>query len=367
MADSVITGGTSSTGINGLDGEAKKLLTDLVDPAKSSLTPGDQKLLNDLVAAGGTIEVAQIPGIDAKYVQAINTQTGADGKPVLTTLSQLISTPSDATNFHLPSGNLGFDVNLPAGVDLQIQGPAVDQTIYQANAFFGALIDQYVPKESDYNTAFKQAVSDAMSHAGNGTSVRFITPTDNATGTGDIQISGSGSANETVVINMYGPISTDNSDPLNPVITDASHPVTRAVDISGITSAAIMGPGTVNVGSSVSSYVTGDAANQNLTGNAGNDTLIGGGGSDVLTGGSGADIFGVSLNGDTMITDFNGGAGDKLFFEGGETLSNFLQANITTVNLGSFVVTDISANDHHIYLVGVDPSTLTLDMIKFTI
>ena len=359
MADSVIPGGTSTGGSSGLGDTAKQIF----DQALNNLTPDDQKLLNDLAAAGGTIEVAQIPGTDATYIQAVNTQTGADGKPVLTTLSQLTSTPSDATNFHLPSGNLGFDVNLPAGVDLQIQGPAVDQTIYQANAFFGALIDQYVPAGSDYNTEFKHAVDNAMAHAGNGTSVRFITPTDNATGTGDLQISGSGSANETVVINMYGPISTDG----NGNITDASHPVTHTVSLSNITSAAIMGPGTVNVGSSASSYVTGDAANQNLTGNAGNDTLIGGGGSDVLTGGSGADIFGVSLNGDTMITDFNGGAGDKLFFEGGESLQNFLQAEITTVNLGSFVVTDISANGHNIYLVGVDPSTLTLDMIKFSI
>ena len=359
MADSVIIGGTSSEGSSGLGQEAKNIF----EEALNNLTPDDQKLLNELAAAGGTIEVAQIPGTDATYIQAVNTQQGADGNPVLTTLSQLTSTPSDATVYHLPSGNLGFDVNLPAGVDLQIQGPAVDQTIYQANAFFGALIDQYVPAGSDYNTAFKNAVNDAMAHAGDNTSVRFITPTDNATGAGDLQISGSGSANETVVVNMYGPISTDGQGN----ITDASNPVTHTVSLSGITSAAIMGPGTVSVGSSASSYVTGDAANQNLTGNAGNDTLIGGGGSDVLTGGSGADIFGVSLNGDTMITDFNAGAGDKLFFEGGETLSNFLQANITTVNLGSFVVTDISANDHHIYLVGVDPSTLTLDMIKFTI
>jgi Ca2+-binding RTX toxin-like protein len=358
MADSVIPGGTSTGGSSGLGQEAK----DIFEQTLNSLTPEDQALLNELAAAGGTIEVAKIPGTDATYIQAVNTQQGADGKDVLTTLSQLTSTPSDATNFHLPSGNLGFDVNLPAGVDLQIQGPAVDQTIYQANAFFGALIDQYVPAGSDYNTEFKNAVDSAMVHAGNDTSVRFITPTDNATGTGDLQISGSGSANETVVINMYGPLTKEADGNVS-----APNPVTHAVSLSGITSAAVMGPGTVNVGSSASSYVTGDAANQNLTGNAGNDTLIGGGGSDVLTGGSGADIFGVSLNGDTMITDFNGGAGDKLFFEGGETLSNFLQANITTVNLGTFVVTDISANDHHIYLVGVDPSTLTLDMIKFTI
>lgn len=344
MADSVIPGGTSTGGSSGLGQEAKEIF----DQALNSLSPEDQALLNQLAAAGGTIEVAKIPGTDATYVQAVNTTTGADGKPVPTTLSQLTSTPSDDTNFHIPSGNLGFDVNLPAGVDLQIQGPAVDQTVYQATQYFGALVDGWIPGESEYKDAFNSAVSTAMNHAGDGTSVRLITPTDDSTGSGNLVLSGS-SANETVVINMYG--------------VKADH----AVEIKDFNSAVLLGTGTVNVAGATGAFVVGDAANQKITGNAGNDTLIGGGGSDVLTGGSGADVFGVSLNGDTMITDFNGGAGDKLFFEGGETLQSFLQANITTVNLGSFVVTDISANDHHIYLVGVDPSTLTLDMIKFTI
>ena len=366
MADSVITGGSSTGGVEGLiNPEAKQIFDDVLN----SLSDSDKALLDELAGGtSGTIEVAQIPGTDAKYVQAVNTHTPklvsddstpdpndtipdpndwASGKSIDETVSKLISTPSDSTVFDVPSGDLDFRINLPAGVDLQIQGPAVDVTVFQATEYFGALVEGWIPGESTYKDSFNSAVARAMDNSGDGTSVRLITPgDDSAAGVGNLVLSGS-SANETVVINMYG--------------VNAG----RIVEIQDFNSTVLLGGGTVNVKGVAGAFVTGDDANQKITGNAGNDTLIGGGGSDVLTGGSGSDVFGVGFDGDTMITDFS--AGDKLFFEGSGTLQNFLQAEISTVNLGSFVVTDVASNGHHIYLVGVDPSTLTLDMIKFTI
>ena len=344
MADSVIGGGSSTGGSAGLGDTAKEIFDTVLDP----LSEADKALLETLAGTGGTVEVASIGDTDTTYVQAVNTTTGADGKPVQETISKLISTAADVlTDVQIPSGNLTFEVSLPANVDLQIQGPAVNQTVFQATSFFGALIEGWIPGESTYKDAFNSAVGKAMDHAGDGTSIRLITPTDNATGSANLAFSGSPTANETVVINMYG--------------VQAN----RAIDIKDFDGTVLLGPGTVNVVGAAGAFVTGDEANQKITGGAGGDTLIGGGGSDILTGGSGADTFGVGFNGDTLITDFS--ARDKLLFDGSMTLQSFLQANISVVQLGTFAVTNISSEGHNIYLVGVDPSQLTLDMLKFDV
>ncbi|KRB32882.1 hypothetical protein ASD99_19450 [Mesorhizobium sp. Root695] len=57
----------------------------------------------------------------------------------------------------------------------------------------------------------------------------------------------------------------------------------------------------------------GEGGADTLIGGAGNDLLVGGAGSDTLTGGTGADTFRLeNLDIKDLITDFNGGDGDKI-------------------------------------------------------
>ncbi|RVD56988.1 type I secretion C-terminal target domain-containing protein, partial [Mesorhizobium sp. M7A.F.Ca.ET.027.03.2.1] len=57
----------------------------------------------------------------------------------------------------------------------------------------------------------------------------------------------------------------------------------------------------------------GEGGADTLIGGAGNDLLVGGAGSDTLTGGTGTDTFRLeNLDIKDLITDFNGGDGDKI-------------------------------------------------------
>jgi len=329
MAGSVVGGGSSNTGVGGLTGKGLQTYNNLSDAEKALLAgTGDNS----------HVEVAKFG--NSSYIQSIGQST-----------STAVVSPSPDQTLHgtILNGNTSLDVNLAPGVGVSFQGPTQDQTAYQAGQYFSNFIDSANPGGGAYNDAFNASVVMATNHAGNGFATRLITPTDGSTGSADIVLQGNASVNQVAVINAFG--------------VQANH----AIDISGFTSAVIAGPATVNWIGSEAGFVVGDASNQKITGGTGADTLIGGGGSDILTGGSGADTFGVNFNGDTMITDFNGSAGDKLMFEGGMTLQEFVSAEVTVVQLGTFNVTDISLNGHNIYLVGVDPSQLTLDMIKFNV
>lgn len=246
-------------------------------------------------------------------------------------------------------GNSGteLDVKLPVGAGLTVQGPDIPQQTYQANDYFGALADGWLGVDSsDYKSSFNTAVERATKSAGDNAVVSLLTPSSTSSTAGELSVAGDATVNDVAVINMYG--ITDNS----------------IVKVSNFNSVVMLGNGTLNVEGGANTFVSGDAANQKITGGSGNDTLVGGGGSDILTGGSGADTFGVDLTGNLLITDF--GSGDKLSFGGGMTLEKFVTMEVTSsTGLDGFAVTDLAFEGHHVYLVGVEPSTLTLDMINF--
>ncbi|RUY45341.1 type I secretion C-terminal target domain-containing protein, partial [Mesorhizobium sp. M7A.F.Ca.US.001.04.1.1] len=74
----------------------------------------------------------------------------------------------------------------------------------------------------------------------------------------------------------------------------------------------------------------GEGGADTLIGGAGNDLLVGGAGSDTLTGGTGADTFRLeNLDIKDLITDFNGGDGDKI------DLTALFDS--TPANVGNFV------------------------------
>ncbi len=329
MAGSVVGGGSSNTGVGGLTGKGLEAYNNLTDAEKA------------LLSGTGTtshVEVAKFG--NSSYIQSIGTDNSS---------AVVVPSPDQTLNGTIYNGNTSLDVNLAPGVGVSFQGPTQDQTVYQAGQYFNNFIESVIPGGGAYNDGFNASVAMATDHAGNGFATRLITPTDNSTGTADIVLQGNPSVNQVAVINAFG--------------VQSNH----AINISGFTSAVIAGPATVNWIGTNGGFVVGDISNQKITGGVGADTLVGGGGSDILTGGSGADTFGVDFGGDTMITDFNGSAGDKLMFNGGMTLQEFVNAEVKVVQLGTFNVTDISLNGHNIYLVGVDPSQLTLDMIKFDV
>ncbi|MGX5845302.1 type I secretion C-terminal target domain-containing protein, partial [Mesorhizobium sp. ArgA1] len=76
----------------------------------------------------------------------------------------------------------------------------------------------------------------------------------------------------------------------------------------------------------------GEGGVDTLIGGAGNDTLVGGAGSDTLTGGTGADTFRLeNLDIKDLITDFNGGEGDKI------DLTSLFDTAPGGANVGDFV------------------------------
>lgn len=318
--DSVI--GSSDNGLTGLDQATQNLLSST-----------DKELLSGLT---GHTEVSKLG--DSTVVQGQDGQGG--------TLGLFIPSPNLSTNGTIPSGLTELNVNTGPNVGLSFQGPDDYQQTYQANDYFAGLADGWIPGESTYKDSFNTAVERATNSAGDNAVVRLLTPTDNSTVAGELGLAGSGSVNDVAVINMYGV---------------QAHTLVSVADFNSV---VMLGAGALNVVGG-STFVSGDAANQKITGGYGNDTIVGGGGSDILTGGSGADTFGIGLDGDIMITDF--GFGDKLSFAGGITLEKFVSMDVTATNIGGFAVTDLAFNNQHVYLVGVDPSALTLDMIDFNL
>lgn len=319
--DSVV--GSSDNGVSGLDSATKELLSSVDPTILSGLT--------------GHTEVSKLG--DSTVVQ------GGDGKGG--TLGVLVPSPDLSTNGTIPSGLTEININAGPNIGLNLQGPEDYQQTYQANDYFANLAEGWLPEDGAgnvYRTSFNTAVERATNSAGDNAVVRLLTPTDNSTAAGEMGLAGSATVDDMAVINMYGV---------------QAHTL---VSIADFNSVAVLGAGTLNVVGG-STYVAGDAANQKITGGYGNDTIVGGGGSDILTGGSGADTFGIGLDGNIMITDF--GAGDKLSFGGGITLEKFVSMDVSATNIGGFAVTDLAFNNQHVYLVGVDPSALTLDMINF--
>ena len=322
-----VIGGSSHTGTSGLTGDSLHIFNSLSTTDQASLARVGQSAYVEAVNVGG-----------GTYIQAVDNSQA---------VGIVISSKTGAIDSHIHNGNFDLSVHLPNGTSLKLEGPEPLLTAIETKSYFNGLINGWIPGQSTYKDAFNAAVAKAANHSGDGSAVRLVTPDDQSVGSGYLALSGNSSVNETVVINMYG--------------VKSGH----AVQISDFDSSVIAGPGAVNVAGSVGAFVIGDAADQKITGGSGNDTLFGGSGNDILTGGSGADIFGVGFTGNTMITDFNSAAGDKLSFNSSMTLQSLLRAEVSVVHVGAFAITDIALDGNNIYLVGVDPSQLTLDMLLF--
>jgi hypothetical protein len=142
---------------------------------------------------------------------------------------------------------------------------------------------------------------------------------------------------------------------------------TATVVLKNIEGAVLGGRGTVRFDNATGVRVNSDNRSQDITGGTGNDTLVGGG-NDTLTGGAGADVFGFSstAKGKFTITDFNKATdtiGLKL-----DGVTNFaeLQKAVTAVSYGDNSITYSLGPDISVTLVGIKPSDITADLIKFT-
>jgi len=323
-----VMSGSSHVGTGGLSGESLNIFNTLSAEDQASLTN---------VGQSAYVEAAKVGG--GSYIQAVSSSRA---------VGVVIPSKTGAIDDHFHNGNFDLNVHLPSGTGLKLEGPELLLTATETKNYFGNLINELIPGQSSYKDAFNAAVTKAANHSGDGSAVHLLSPDDQFAGSGYLGLSGTPDIKETVVINMYG--------------VKSSH----AVQISDFDSSVIAGSGSVNIAGSIGAFVVGDAADQKITGGSGNDTLFGGGGNDILTGGSGADIFGIGFTGNTMITDFNSAAGDKLSFDSSMTLQSLLRAEVSIVHVGAFAITDIALDGHNIYLVGVDPSQLTLNMIQFS-
>jgi hypothetical protein len=141
----------------------------------------------------------------------------------------------------------------------------------------------------------------------------------------------------------------------------------KTLVIKNIEAALVAGPGNVRVEGNGATRINSDNFGQNITGGGGNDTLVGGG-NDTLTGGVGADIFGFSsaAKGNFTITDFNKTTDQIGLKITGVTTFAQLQAAVTGGSYANGAMTYNLGPDISITLVGINPTDITADMIKFT-
>jgi Ca2+-binding RTX toxin-like protein len=255
------------------------------------------------------------------------------------------------------AGGVSLTVALPPSVNMAFQGPSAPVTNAEAVVYAQAMLSQVAglsESESSSLTQALHALIDTLTggDAGATVSLRFVVLTDTSTGSraGEIvSFNGGNNAGDEALVFAMSQVSN------------------KVLSLTNVKAALLIGDGTVKVNDYLSASIRGDSSNQNITGGAGRDTLVGGGGQDTLTGGSGADVFGVSVLGNLTITDFNVSQ-DKLAFTlpgvtNLETLAP-LFSGLTVVN-GNSVLGFGAAGS--VTLVGVNPSELTIDLIKFTL
>lgn len=258
-------------------------------------------------------------------------------------------------------GNVNFTLNLPANFSLQGFGPGQDVDASGATVYINNILDGYVPA-GDYQNALHSMVYNAVKNQDGNSAVRVFLPDDQTNGLQNVTIGSETDSNETIAVNMFAMNATNTL-------------VTKNID-----TVMMVGPGNLRLanesststsgtsGATVGSTVAGDSFNQVIKGGAGNDTLIGGGGTDYLAGGAGADRFTFALNGNTVITDFKATDGDKIVLNRDiidKILAGELSVDVKDQMVGGYHIADINVNGNHLVLVGIDPATLTQDMISF--
>jgi Ca2+-binding RTX toxin-like protein len=254
-------------------------------------------------------------------------------------------------------GTSNNDVILPANVGLTSQGLATPVTADVANTYLLGLINTALPEAStnpdvieqrqSLTTAVNQILNKNPSTTTSAVNViNVIDSTEVGSGPQNIVIN-SNNASDILAINMSA-------------IRDGNTLV-----LGNVSSAVIVGSGTVQVGSgTMSAIVIGDSADQLIIGGTGSDTLVGGGGSDTLVGGTGANTFGFNTAGEYTVRNL--GAGDSFQFNI-PGVDNFAQlvglvTGATTVN-GNTTYTFIGGST--ITLVGITPDQVTANLIHF--
>jgi Ca2+-binding RTX toxin-like protein len=341
--DSVIGG--SDTGYKNLDDATKGKLSDLTQSERDFLgiNPNDDKNKVDVGRIGTDPDKA------ALFVRIENPDTHE-------VKNQIKSNGDNGTIGRVQDGNSNWTVNLPAHVDIQMFGPSEDQNASGTTAYINTLLDGIFPA-GDYLDSLHNMIFNAVKNTDGNSAVRVVLPTDNSKGLSNIVIGSLPETNETLAVNMYA-LKTTNTL------------VTKDVD-----TVMLIGPGNVRVSNTEDQQhhvkgtaVSGDSTDQTIKGSAGNDTLIGGGGTDYLGGGEGADRFTFALNGNTVITDFNQGEGDKIVLNRDiidQLLAGQLTIDVQDTTIGGFSIADINISGNHLILVGLNSADLTADMISF--
>ena len=252
-------------------------------------------------------------------------------------------------------GTSNNDVILPANVGLTSQGLAAAVPADVANTYLLGLIAAALPSTSTNPDVIEQrqslttAVNQILNANPNTTSaVNIINVIDSTV---------VGSAPQNIVIN-----SNNTSDIL--AINMSAVRNGNTLVLGDVSSAVIVGPGTVQVSGTTSAIVIGDSADQLIIGGTGSDTLVGGGGSDTLVGGTGANTFGFNTAGEYTVRNL--GEGDSFQFNV-PGVHNFTQlaalvTGSTTVN-GNTTYTFIGGST--ITLVGITPDQVTANLIHF--
>jgi Ca2+-binding RTX toxin-like protein len=252
-------------------------------------------------------------------------------------------------------GTSNNDVILPANVGLTSQGLATAVTDDIASTYLLALIAAALPSTSTNPDVIEQrqslttAVNQILSANPNTTSaVNVINVIDSTT---------VGSAPQNIVIN-----SNNISDIL--AINMSAVRDGNTLVLGDVSSAVIVGSGTVQVSGTTPAIVIGDSADQLIIGGTGSDTLVGGGGSDTLVGGTGSNTFGFNTAGQYTVRNLDVGDSFQFNVSGVDNFAQLaaLVIGATTVN-GNTTYTFIGGST--IALLGITPDQVTANLIHF--
>jgi Ca2+-binding RTX toxin-like protein len=258
-------------------------------------------------------------------------------------LQDVIIANSTSTPLDISSG--GFNASIQVGTSnavITLEGPGAPQAT--PDDFFRLVVDTVVgstaPGAAELNASLNQAI-DQVATAGNIIKVIQVVDTQNVT------ITGSGSGNEVVALNI--------SD------------TTGSVTVNGLDKVIVAGSGQVIITGSTDTAISGDLRDQAITGGAGNDTIFGGAGSDTIIGGAGSDVFGFVGGAGTSTIIADAGAGDTFNIQM-NGVSNWadLVASVTKIDTsnGNFMAT--FADGSSITLVGVSPDAILESLFHFS-
>jgi Ca2+-binding RTX toxin-like protein len=309
------------------------------------------RFLTDTV--GGSVVSAAIGG------STVIVASGSDGEKQ----GALLPAGSSIAG-NINDGVLSLDIQVPAGTGFVFEGKD-NATPDSVGQFLESIVNAYLPAGVPEVSSMRDSVMSAVNDLVNNLKamgvtnivVRMIDFTSGnlpqsagefPSAAGELLFDATGSnGQEVFAINLNG---------LNKDTT---------LVLSGVENVMLAGSGSVRIAGNTGAFVTSDGANQNITGGGGNDTLVGGGGNDTLTGGAGDDVFGFLRPGHFTIGDFS--QGDTIAFKvGGITNINELVPYLTRVTQTQDALKLEFGQNFSLTLVGVSPTDITADMIKFT-